>query len=94
MAAAIPNIGQWVKNPVMYEIGSKTLPHAKYAELGLQGLSTIQKGQRIVQAQGWLGALTPSMTSAYSTTISTGLTPGGYLAGIAGLDILDRVRNK
>ena len=40
LIAAIPNIGTWAKNPVMYEIGQKTLPRGVYQ--GLQGLSVIE----------------------------------------------------
>ncbi len=80
LAAAIPNIGTWVKNPLLYEIGSKTLPTTKYLELGLKGLSAIDKGRKIIQDAGglWL-ALKPVGTSAYATTILEGGTPGAWL---------------
>jgi len=90
LAAAIPNIGTWAKNPVMYEIGSKTLPTAKYAKYGLEGLGAIEKGKRIVQIEGWRRALTPCLRlSPYVNTIKTGLTPGGYLLGIGSLHAID-----
>jgi RHS repeat-associated protein len=89
LAAAIPNLGQWAKNPALYEVGSKTLPGAKYAGYGLEGLGAIDKGRKIVQAEGWAAAVLPELTGAYAVTIGTGFTPGGYLLGIGAMEAAD-----
>jgi hypothetical protein len=83
LTAAVPNIGTWAKNPVLYEIGQKTLPAAEWARMG--NLSPIARGGQIVAEQGWARALTPTLTpSSYGPTIGTGLTPGGWL-GVIGV---------
>jgi RHS repeat-associated protein len=43
-AAAVGNLGTYAANPILYEIGSKTLPTTVYDELGLEGMSQIDKG--------------------------------------------------
>jgi hypothetical protein len=80
-AAAVSKLGTYAADPILYEIGSKTLPTATYNELGLQGLSQIEKGQIITESlyggntfNAFLGT---KITTAYGTTIGTGLTPGG-----------------
>jgi RHS repeat-associated protein len=90
LMAAIPNIGTWGKNPVLYEIGSKTLPTSEYIGLGLEGLGAIEKGRRIVMAHGWMRALMPTLNIVnYAKTIGTRLTPAGYILGILGLETAD-----
>ena len=80
-AAAVGNLGTYAADPILYEIGSKTLPTATYDELGLAGMSQIQKGAAITKElyngnafQAWIR---PVATTAYGTTIGTGVTPGG-----------------
>jgi RHS repeat-associated protein len=87
-AAAVGNLGTYAANPILYEIGSKTLPTTIYNDLGLEGLSQIDKGAIITdQLYGGSTAaafFTPVATTAYGTTVSTGLTPGAaYLANWA-----------
>ena len=88
--ALIPNIGSWLKNPIAYEVGSMTLPTAEYTSLGLEGLSAVDKGRVLTSTYKWWQLL-PRFTTAYSKTVGTGLTPGGWLATIFGLDIADLV---
>jgi len=88
LAALVPNITKYAKNPLMYAIGNKTMRTAKYTRLGLEGLSEIEKGREIVDKLGWVHALRPEW-GAYGTTIWTGLNPTANLAGIAVLDAAD-----
>jgi len=80
-AAAVSKLGTYAADPLLYEIGSKTLPTATYNQLGLAGMSQIEKGAVITKElyngnalQAWLF---PKVTTAYGTTIFTGLTPLG-----------------
>jgi hypothetical protein len=79
-AAAVGNLGTYAADPILYEIGSKTLPTTVYQDLGLAGMSQIQKGATITESLygGSQAAafFTPVATTAYGQTISTGLTPG------------------
>ena len=88
-AAAVSKLGTYAMDPILYEIGSKTLPDAVYfgrtglnGGLGLDGLSQIQKGAIITDelyggSQGAAYFAWPRVTAAYGTTITTGLTPIG-----------------
>lgn len=51
LAAWIPNLGAWAKSPVRYEIGQKTLPAARWAELS--GLSPVARGAELVRSYAW-----------------------------------------
>jgi RHS repeat-associated protein len=78
LSAGIPNIGTWAKNPLLYEIGQKTLPVAVFESL--EDLTAIERGREIVAQQGWLRAIRPALNPfAYSNTVGTGLTPGAWL---------------
>jgi RHS repeat-associated protein len=83
--ALVPNISSWVKNPILYEVGSTTVPTAVYE--GMQGMNAIQKGGYLLSNFGLMGTLKLAVQAAldgeYATTIGTGLTPGGWLAVIA-----------
>jgi RHS repeat-associated protein len=89
-AAAIPNLSSWVENPLLYEIGQKTLSagnYAKYADLGV-----IARGQALVNDAGWIGALLPESGGwglGIGSTFLTGPTPGGWLAIGIGFQIGD-----
>jgi uncharacterized protein RhaS with RHS repeats len=72
-----PNFGPWAKNPLMYEIGQKTLAAAPEG-----GLTAIQMGQQLVKNKGWIKALVPEASGwrlGIGTTFHTGPTPGGWL---------------
>jgi RHS repeat-associated protein len=79
-ASAVYKLGTYAANPILYEIGSKTLPTMVYQDLGLAGMSQIQKGAVITEAlyggSKTAAFFTPVATTAYVKTISTGLTPG------------------
>ncbi|HMF89775.1 MAG TPA: RHS repeat-associated core domain-containing protein [Candidatus Angelobacter sp.] len=85
----IPNISTWVKNPLLYEVGSTTVPSAVYE--GMQGLNAIEKGGYLLANYGWMGTLRlagqAALAGEYATTIGTGLTPGGWLAVIAASNV-------
>ena len=85
-ASALGKIGTYAQNPLLYEIGSKTLPTAIYDDLGLAGMNQIEKGVVIVEklyhGSKLAAFLRPVPTTAYGKTIWTGLTPGGaYVLG-------------
>ncbi len=89
--ARVPNVGPWSKNPVMYEIGQKTLPTALYRQLA--HMTPIERGKWLVEHQGWFKALFSYGVKEYGTTIGTGLTPGawlGILGTMHGLDYYSR----
>jgi RHS repeat-associated protein len=87
LAAAIPNIGQFAQNPVLYEIGQKTL---MTLPKGWETLSAIQRGKVIVEQVGWMKAILPTFNATpYATTIFEGLTPGANLLLVGGLEAAD-----
>ena len=87
LAAAIPNIGQFAKNPILYEIGQKTLT---ILPKGWEALSAIQRGKVIVEQVGWMKAILPTFNvTPYATTIFEGLTPGANLLLVGGLEAAD-----
>jgi RHS repeat-associated protein len=80
----IPNIASWAKNPILYEVGSTTVPSAVYE--GMQGMNAVQKGGYLLSNYGWMGTLKLAGQAALDLehvgTIGTGLTPPGWLAVI------------
>ena len=96
-ASALSKVSTYAQNPVLYEIGAKTLPSTVYDDLGLSALSQIEKGAVITESlyQGSKTAafLTPVPTTAYGKTIWTGLTPGGaYVLGGATAVVNDKFK--
>jgi hypothetical protein len=91
IAVAIPNIGMWVKNPVLYEIGSTTVSPATWE--AIKGLDVINRGRYLVNAANgsYLNASVSGLRNLgqFGTTIRTGLTPGGSLSLIGGGEVLD-----
>lgn len=89
IAVAIPNIGTWVKNPVLYEIGQTTVSPSTYNVI--QGMSAIEKGRYLVNAAGgsYVRAAFGTAWRQTGTTIGTGLTPGGYLLGLGIFETVD-----
>ena len=89
IAVAIPNIGTWVKNPVLYEIGQTTVSPGTYNVI--QGMSAIEKGRYLVNAAGgsYVRAAFGTAWRQTGTTIGTGLTPGGYLLGLGIFETVD-----
>ncbi len=80
-ASALGKLGTYSKSPILYEIGAKTLPTSLYDDLGLAGMSQIQKGavitEKLYHGSKLAAFLKPVATTAYGKTIWTGLTPGG-----------------
>jgi hypothetical protein len=84
LAAAIPNLGAWLRNPAMYELGSTTMPVRLFESLS--HLTPIARGQAIYRQLGWGGfGLSRLATRAdWLVTVPTGGTPGGWL-GLMGI---------
>ena len=89
LGARIPNIGQWVKNPVLYEIGQTTVSPTTFN--AIKGLSAIEKGRYLVNAANgsYLNAAFGTAWGEVGATIGTGLTPGGYLLGLGAFEAAD-----
>jgi hypothetical protein len=82
LASAIPNIGTWAKNPVMYEIGSSALPNGLHK--AISHLSAIDKGKFLVGMFGPKAALISDYGKAAQLVANGGAagsgTPGAWLA--------------
>ncbi|MEX2580446.1 MAG: RHS repeat-associated core domain-containing protein [Verrucomicrobiales bacterium] len=96
LALAVPNLGTWLKNPVMYEVGSTTLTHSTWRAVGSSRSSAIAKGKALTKMNG--GGAKGALKTAFGTswkntpkTVGSGLTPGASLAGIAGLRAADEM---
>ena len=78
LGARIPNMGEWIKHPILYEAGSATVPTRVFKMI--EGLSPTWRGR-------WLRAFGETfgpfgvgeMAAAYRATWNTGFTPGGRL---------------
>jgi RHS repeat-associated protein len=90
LIAAIPNLTTWIRNPVMYEIGSTTVPASVWEVI--QGMTAIERGRYLVQTYGWLRApfIGFGTPSAFGSTVGTGLTPAAWLFLIGGGSFIDR----
>jgi hypothetical protein len=81
LTLAIPNIGAWAKNPLLYEIGSTTVPTDVYE--AMDGLNAIGRGNYLISNYGGVGTLQLNyealITGEFANTVGTGLTPGGWL---------------
>lgn len=90
LIAAIPNLTTWIRNPILYEIGSTTVPPRIWQVI--QGMSVIDRGRYLWQVYGWrslfLGARAPSQ---YFTTIWKGPTPGAWLGLLTLVEIVDYI---
>ncbi len=92
LTAAIPNIGLWAKNPIMYEIGNKAIPTCLWRMGGFANMTVVQRG--VV-----LSALINGRWAAYTypfikcvpwlTVMSQGLTPIGNLSLVMGMQAYD-----
>jgi hypothetical protein len=76
----------------MYEIGQTTLARSVFT--AMENMSAIERGRELVQLYGWSagfrGFLVPWQ---FIGTIRTGLTPGGWLAVIGGVEVFDNFRD-
>ncbi len=100
LAAVVPNIGAFAKNPVMYELGSTTVPTRVFNTIS--HLDPIGRGRALTQMNG--GGLGGMVKTALGTswkhvgsnplsTMGTGLTPAGNLTVIGGIHIADEMTN-
>ena len=46
---SLANLAEWSENPLMYEIGQKTVSTELYESLGLDGMSAVQRGQALLK---------------------------------------------
>jgi len=94
IAAATPNLGQWLKNPKMYEIGSTTLPKPLFETI--RGLNTINRGRLLTNLYG--GGFRATFSTSWRSipsTILTGGTPGARLFGrLGGAHAIDWWRDR
>jgi RHS repeat-associated protein len=81
VTAYIPNFGAWAKNPVLYEIGSTTVPSNVYG--AMKGLNAVQKGRYLFSNYGLGGTLRLNYQALkageFTNTIGTFGTPGANL---------------
>ncbi|MCP4507086.1 MAG: hypothetical protein GY826_11950, partial [Fuerstiella sp.] len=79
LAAAIPNLGAWLRNPAMYEMGSMTIPVRLFNSLA--HLTPVARGQAIFRQLGWGGFGLGRLATAadWAATYNTGGTPGARL---------------
>ena len=89
LAVAVPNIGTWIKNPVMYELGSTTVSPTTWN--AIKGMDTVSRGKYLLAEAGggvggWWKASVQGFKNAsqFGTTMKTGPTPGGGL-GLIGI---------
>jgi hypothetical protein len=85
---AILNAGQWAKNPLLYEVGSMTIPKAAYESVALLG--PVARGRVLLDVLGWSGVGKLSSMARWSdwaVTLAKGPTTGGLL-GVLGIDQL------
>ncbi len=89
--SGMANFAKWARNPLLYEIGSTTVPAEVYA--AMEGLSAVEKGKYLLFWYGPGGTLALSVEAlgegAFATTIPTGLTPGLSLFGVGALQAAD-----
>jgi len=97
VSAAIPNIGTWAKNPLMYELGSTTVSAETWNVI--KGMDTVSRGRYLLAeagggVPGYLKALVQGVQNIgqFGTTIGTGLTPSGYLLSIGAIESIDSYR--
>ncbi len=76
--SGLANLGAYVKNPILYEVGSKTVPTSLFNQLGLGGMSAVERGAALLAAKGpnWVAGLS---SGPWLTTLLAGPTPGGFL---------------
>jgi len=90
-AAFIPNFSIWLKNPLMYEIGSNTVPAEIYGMIKHMG--AIEKGKWLFEYlynRSYIKALFfGSSPSQFIKTIRTGGTPGANLSILGGFSYSD-----
>jgi RHS repeat-associated protein len=91
IAVAIPNIGTWIKNPILYEIGSTTVSPRTWE--AIQGMTVIDRGKYLANmANGnyWRAALEGlNNLGQFTTTVGTGLTPGANLLVLGAFEAVD-----
>jgi len=91
-AGGAPNLLEWLKNPVLYEIGQTTVPGGVYK--AMEGMGAVEKGGYLLSNYGLRGLPGLSYgalrTGQFANTIGTGLTPGGYLFSAGAVHGLDR----
>jgi len=88
LASAIPNIGMWARNPVLYEAGSATVPNRVFSII--EGLNPVWRGRWLRSFGSTFGPYTSAeMAQAYAATWNTGLTPGGRLFGLGLMELAD-----
>jgi RHS repeat-associated protein len=89
LARFIPNLQQWARNPLKYEVGSTTQSKILW-ESTLKYMTPVQRGEYLISLHGGVGrAIMSTSWSQIVNTVGTGLTPGGYLFGLAAFEFVN-----
>lgn len=84
------NVGQYIKNPKLYEVGSTAMRNTNYAKYGLDGLRAVDKGRRLISKVGSAGEVLKMTNMGKSISLwKTELTPGGGIMVITGSEVAD-----
>jgi hypothetical protein len=93
VSAAIPNLGTWIRNPILYEIGQKTVSLEKGTWGLVENLSVFDRGEVYLWMSGgskWEALVsTDAQMVDYAHTVWTGLTPGGNLLALGAFQGVD-----
>jgi hypothetical protein len=74
--SGLKNLGSWLKNPLAYELGARTVTHATFATVA--GLPTAARGPALIKEMGLLRYFLDPR-GAWATTLMEGPTPGAWL---------------
>ena len=94
LVSAVPNIETWAENPILYEIGQTTIDYESYQSVA--NLTAIERGAAFVEAAGGSYVKAAFSTSWIDTTstVGTGLTPGGNILLIGIISVADKMSQK
>ncbi|NPU99717.1 MAG: RHS repeat-associated core domain-containing protein [Candidatus Omnitrophica bacterium] len=89
--AFIPNLSNWIRHPILYEIGSKTISAELYAKIA--HLDAVEKGrwlfENVYKGNTRKALFSRSAWDQFGKTIGTGGTPGARLFLLGVFSALD-----
>ncbi|WP_338847475.1 hypothetical protein V8J88_02025 [Massilia sp. W12] len=80
VANSAGNFSTWMRNPILYEVGQKTVSTAIYQ--GVAAMPVAARANAIIQKMGWFGVIF-NLFGSWSKTWNTGATPGAALGLVA-----------
>jgi hypothetical protein len=82
LAAFIPNLSAFARNPVLYELGSVTMPYRLFSSL--EHMSVVERGAALYRHLGYgsVGLSRIAQAGDYMATVPQLLTPLGWLGVI------------